>query len=485
MVRDLFGIEPDLWQKLALESFASGDTDKQRISMQACAGPGKSAVLSWAAWNFLLCYHSEGEHPKGAAISMTHTNLVDNLWSELNKWMQRNAYLKDRFTWTQGKIFAKDHKETWFISARSFKPTANKEERGRALSGLHAKYVLFLIDEAGSVPPEVGKTAEQALSNCEFGKILLAGNPTSHDGLLYEASKSKDWFKIRINGDPKDPMRSPRIDIDWASEQIKKHGRDDPWVQSMILGRFPDVSINTLLSDKDIDKAENRAYQANEIEMSEKRLGVDVARFGSDSSIIFPRQGLKAFNYVEMRKADGPMLADRVMGAMNKWKDVDKINVDGTGGYGASCIDFLRQANVSGVFEINFSQSAGNPTKFFNKRAEMYWNMAQWIKKKGWIPKNPKLRKELTAVQYFFRGDKIQLESKDQIKARLGFSPDLADALALTFAQPDSLKEGRVPGATEQHMGDGGMVSADEYNPFGSKKKIKKRGMAKSYKPFR
>lgn len=467
MVKEMFHVEPDLWQRDALEAFAAGDRERQRISMQACAGPGKSAVLAWIAWNFLLCYNSPGEHPKGAAVSMTHSNLIDNLWAEIYKWMDRNDFLKQNFKWTQERVFAVDHKETWFLSARSFSKTANKEERGRTLSGLHAKYVLFLIDEGGSVPPEVGKAAEQALSNCEFGKICMAGNPTSHTGLLYTAHKDPSWFKIRINGDPDDPKRSPRIDIEWARKMIEAEGRNDPWVQSMILGMFPDAAISTLLTDTHIDDAVARNYHDEESKYAEKRLGVDVARFGDDSSVIFPRQGLQTYKYRMIRKANSRTVGDNVIGSVDRWGDIDKINIDGTGGYGSGVYDYLESAKIPGIFEINFSSSASQPTQFVNKRAEMYWNMAEWIKKKGSLIQCPQLRKELTATQYFFVGNKIKIETKDQIKARLGFSPDIADALALTFAQPDQNKVAQDVSHAYQRPGSmTGMVKSETYQPF-------------------
>ena len=77
-VRDELRVEPDAWQMDALNAF--GDPSAQRISLQACAGPGKTAVLAWMGLNFLSCHGAIGEHPKGAAVSITADNLKDNLW---------------------------------------------------------------------------------------------------------------------------------------------------------------------------------------------------------------------------------------------------------------------------------------------------------------------------------------------------------------------------------------------------------------------
>ena len=200
--------------------------------------------------------------------------------------------MTDCFTWTKQRIFANDHPETWFLSARSFSRSADAEEQGRTLSGVHSKYVLFLIDESGEIPVSVMKAANQALSTSDlvFGRILQAGNPTSHDGMLYAAANelAHQWFIVRITGDPEDPDRSPRIDKEWAEEQIRTYGRDDPWVMSYILGRFPASSINTLLSVDEIEDAMSRHLTPDKYMYSQKRLGVDVARFGSDSTILFP-----------------------------------------------------------------------------------------------------------------------------------------------------------------------------------------------------
>jgi phage terminase large subunit len=437
-VKDEFNVEPDRWQKKALLAFANHEHKIFRMSLQACAGPGKSAVLSWCGWWFLCTQGEKGVHPKGAAISVTWDNLKDNLWSEMSKWQQISPLCTNLFTWTQSRIFAKDHAETWFLSARSFAKTANAEEQGRTLSGVHSKYVLFLIDESGDIPVTVLKATEQALSTADkvLGRVLQAGNPTSTDGMLYAAQSTlaEKWHVIKITGDPDDPDRSPRIDIDWAREQIETYGRDDPWVMSYILGQFPKSGINSLLSVDEVDQAMARNLRPEDYEWAQKRLGIDVARFGYDSNVIFPRQGLRAYNFVEMRNARTPEIAARAMLAKEKWESEVEF-VDGTGGYGAGVVDSMLQSGAN-PHEVNFAERASDP-RYYNKRAEMWFRMAEWVRRGGVLPKSPGLKKELTAPTYSFKNGKFCLESKDQIKQRLGFSPDKADALCLTFALPD------------------------------------------------
>lgn len=436
-VREVFNVEPDAWQILALQAFASDDPAMKRMSMQACAGPGKSTILAWCIWNFMLCYVDAENYPKCAAVSITADNLKDNLWSELSKWQARSPLLMHQFEWTQTKIFHKKFPAYWFASARSFSKSANTEEIGRTLSGLHSKFILFVIDESGDIPPSIIKSAEQGLSTGPvFGKILQAGNPTSHAGMLYAAATllREQWHVIRITGDPDDPNRSPRIDTKWAAEQIKQYGRKNPWVMAYILGEFPDSSINTLLSVEDVMQAVDRGLHEHTYNWAQKRLGIDVARFGMDSSVIFPRQGLRGFKYVQVHGLRSNEVAARVMLSKSKWGSEAEF-VDGTGGYGSGVVDSLLQAGVA-AHEIHYSSSAIDPA-YFNRRSEMWFEMAKWIKRGGSIPNDSRLIKELTAPTYTFVNGKFQLESKDQIKARLGFSPDVADALGLTFALPD------------------------------------------------
>jgi len=420
-VYDMFGVDPDLWQVDALE--ALGDPAKQRIALQASAGVGKSTILAWAGWYFLTCWGTKGEHPKGAAISITGDNLRDNFWSEMSKWQAKSPFLMKAFTWNTERIYANDHPQTWFLSARSFSKTANAEEQGRVLSGLHSKYVLYLIDESGDINPSVLRAAEQGLSGVEWGKILQAGNPTSHSGMLYAAATQLRhmWHVIKITSDPDDPKRSPRVDIEYAREQIKLYGRENPWVKSYILGEFPDTALNTLLGPDEVEAAMGKHLREDQYSFAQKRLGIDCARFGSDDTVIFPRQGLASFKPVVMKNARSNEIAARVAAAKYKWGSELEL-VDGTGGFGSGVIDSLIQAGHSPV-EVQFSGKAVD-SRYANKRAEMWFLMSEWIKRGGALPRDAQLARELTAPTYTFQNGKFLLEPKEQIKKRLGFSPD-------------------------------------------------------------
>lgn len=452
MVRELFHVEPDAWQEDVLEVFPH----KQRIALKASKGPGKSTVLAWLAWNFLLTR----PHPKIAATSISADNLSDGLWTEMSKWQQQAELLKQTFTWTKTRIFANDHPETWWMAARSWSRTADKSQQADTLAGLHADYIMFILDESGAIPDSVMAAAEAALATGIESHILQAGNPTMLSGPLYRACtiEARLWHVVEISGDPDDPKRSPRVSITWAKEQIERYGRENPWVMVNVLGRFPPASLNSLIGPDEINAAMGRYYREHEIGSAAPLIfGIDVARFGDDQSVIFPRRGIQAFAPWRGRNIDSTQGAGRVA---RMWEDqgADGVFIDNTGGFGSGWIDQLGLLGKAPI-GVQFSAKAHNASKFANKRTEMYFDAVQWIKDGGALPPNmPELSAALSTTTYTFYHDRLILEPKEDIKARLGYSPDDADAFVLTFAEPVSRAQAQFGPRQAQHT--------FEYKPF-------------------
>lgn len=460
-VRDNFHVEPDAWQHDVL--VMAGKPGRKRIAMKACAGPGKTAVLAWLGWHRLACFAKKNLHPKGIAVSIDSANLKRNLWAEMSRWRNESEFLKAAFTVQAEKIFANDHPDTWFLSAGSWPKTADQEAIGRTLSGLHSEFPFYLIDESGDIPPNMVRSAEQGLTSCEDGLIVTAGNTTSQTGLLYEVcSRGRDqWDVVSITADPDSAKRTPRVDIEWARENIAKYGRDNPWVMAFILGQFPPGSINALLSVEEVERAMGLHPRIETYEWAQKRLGTDVARFGDDRTVIFPRQGIVAFEPQIMRhirdSAVSVNIANAVMVKKLEWGSEMEF-FDDTVGWAHGAIDVMRAAGHSPI-AVAFDRPSGNP-RYANMRAQCWMGMADWVKSGGCLPNIPGLVAELTSPTYFFNGGKFQIEAKDQIKKRLGKSPDLAEGLALTFALPD------MPSDRGSFVPAGGRKRATEYDPY-------------------
>ena len=462
-VRDNFGIEPDEWQRDALTLMGGESNAKRKLCMKACTGPGKSAALSWMGWHRLACFAAKGEHPKGAALSITADNLKDNLWAEMAKWQGRSAFLSAAFTWTKERIYANDHPETWFLSARSFAKDADSEAIGRALSGLHSQFPFILLDETGDMPVAVGKAAHQIFTgNPSDAAIIQAGNPTSSTGLLFESCGTGSWDVITITADPKDPKRTPRVSVEHAQEMIDTYGRENPWVMATILGLFPPTGFNAMIGPDDVDAAMARHYTPDQYQSAPVVLGGDVARQGDDESALARRQGIVSFPLRTMRIPD-IMLVSSQFSQEYQQQDADALFVDETGGYGAGVVDDLRQRKFP-VIGVQFS-GRPNDYRYSNKRSEMLFELCNWIKAGGALAPDPVLKQELCALRYTYQGDKFQVIPKELIKKEIGRSPDRADALALTFAHPVARKASGAHQRTNSYIAP--QQQGAVYNPLG------------------
>ncbi len=242
MVRELFSVEPDAWQEEALEAFPH----TKRLCFKACKGPGKTAVLAWIGWNFLLTRPA----PIVGATSINGDNLKANLWTELARWREKSPLLAKKFEQTGKTIFARDFPETWKMEARTWAKDADPTQIGNALAGVHAEYVMWLGDEAGDYPNSIMPTLEGIFAGApKEAHIVIAGNPTRLDGPLYKACSGarRLWQVVEITADPDDPRRTPRVSVEHACEQIEEWGRDNPWVLVNIFGQFPPSSLNALI----------------------------------------------------------------------------------------------------------------------------------------------------------------------------------------------------------------------------------------------
>lgn len=436
-VREQFGVEPDEWQRDMLLAFGALDSNGKakfrRMLAIACKGPGKTALLAWLGWYFL----STRPHCKVPCISITGGNLKDGLWAELAKWQKRSKFLSAAFTWYAERIVNNEHPETWWASKRSWSPDADPTQQATDIAGLHEDYLLWLIDECSDMPDGVVDAALAALSGGLETRAVMCGNATRTEGPLWRACgvEASRWHITRITGDPEDPKRSPRIDIEEARATIALRGRDDYAVRVNILGLFPERQADKLLDQRDVEAAQSREIGEVAYYREAKIMGCDVARFGGDSSVIYPRQGRACFKPKDFHGLDTVEFAEQIIKFGNTW-EADGAFIDGTG-VGAGVVDTVKSRGYPHLaHEVNNAQKAIDAGRFENKRAECYWLAAEWVKGGGCLPRDPMLAAELSAPRYWYTKNRICIEAKDDIKARLGRSPDRADAFVLTFSGP-------------------------------------------------
>ena len=296
--------------------------------------------------------------------------------------------------------------------------------RGVRLDGI-------VIDEVAQIRPTVWEDIIQPTLSDRNGWAIFTGTPNGvnlFSEIFYKAQNLPDWHAAIYTVYDTDAV---------AASEVQRLRRDmtETSFSREYLCDFNASAEDQLISLSDSNAAANREYPDKDFMDAPKILGVDPARFGDDRSVIIRRQGLKASDIVMFRGLDNMQLAARVAQICQDW-DPDAVFIDSGGGAGV--LDRLRQLDYDPV-EVPFGGRAILEQQFVNRRTEMWWNMKEWIEAGGWIPSDPMLRQELSTPTYWFdaQGRKA-LESKDDIKKRLqgGASPDIADALALTFAYP-------------------------------------------------
>ena len=296
--------------------------------------------------------------------------------------------------------------------------------RGVRLDGI-------VIDEVAQIRPTVWEDIIQPTLSDRNGWAIFTGTPNGvnlFSEIFYKAQNLPDWHAAIYTVYDTDAV---------AASEVQRLRRDmtETSFSREYLCDFNASAEDQLISLSDSNAAANREYPDKDFMDAPKIIGVDPARFGDDRSVIIRRQGLKASDIVMFRGLDNMQLAARVAQICQDW-DPDAVFIDSGGGAGV--LDRLRQLDYDPV-EVPFGGRAILEQQFVNRRTEMWWNMKEWIEAGGWIPSDPMLRQELSTPTYWFdaQGRKA-LESKDDIKKRLqgGASPDIADALALTFAYP-------------------------------------------------
>ena len=300
--------------------------------------------------------------------------------------------------------------------------------RGLRLDGI-------VLDEVSQLKNELWTDIVQPALSDRLGWSIFIGTPSGinlFSELYYKAIDEDDWTAARYTVFDTDSLHPDEV------TRLKRDMSETSFAREYLCD-FSAQGDDQLIALADTEDAAKRTYQQDHVKLSPVVLGIDPARFGDDRSVVFRRQGRQAFKPVVYRGIDNMELAARVANLIEE-HDPDAVFCDA--GAGSGVIDRLRQLDYD-VIEIPFGGKAMKPEQYINRRSEMWWLMKQWIEEGGAIPNDVALKQELATPIYWYDniGRRV-LEGKDQIKKRLqgAGSPDLADALALTFALPVAKK---------------------------------------------
>lgn len=436
-VREALQARPSKQQEAALRAFAHPGA---RVAIKSGHGTGKSTLMSWLILWALCCFTDV----KCPVTAPTAHQLQDVLWTEVRKWGERLPSLWRNELEVTADIIR-------FKSCPSFAVArTGRKENPEALQGFHAGNLMFFVDEASGIDDVVFQVAQGALST-PGSRIIMAANPTRTSGYFYNAfHRDRDrWTRFTFSC-----LESPHVAPEYARGIAESYGEGSDIYKVRVLGEFPGTSDLQFIPTSLVDVVAGKHLSKDQYGFAPVVLGVDVARFGDDRSTIAIRQGLYGDILWRGRSVDTMTLADTVATLWRKHA-ADAVMIDGNG-VGAGVVDRLRQMGFAPI-----DVQAGGASALrncLNKRAEMWWRLRDWLRDGGAIPDDEDLRADLTApeYQYTVKG-LVQLEKKDDMKKRGLPSPDLADALALTFAVPVAA---RNAGAFERRTAD------DDYDLF-------------------
>ena len=420
-VQQVLNIEPDDWQKETLQALA----DSPRVAVRSAHGVGKTTLESWA----LLWFLFTRPFPKVPCTAPTRQQLHDILWAEAAKWLEKAPVLKPYFEWQKTRIIQRQHPERWFAVAR----TSNRPEN---LAGFHEEHLLFIVDEASGVADNIYETIEGALTTAD-AKLLLCGNPTQISGEFHDVffkNRSLYWVKKVACWDSK------RVDPAYRERLVKKYGENSNIVRVRADGEFPKAEPDTFVPLELVEAATMREVELD----GPLEIGVDVARFGDDETVLAARIGLKLVHLEAHTKQDTMVttgqvvaLARDLMRTYGKPRCVVKVDDDGVGG---AVTDRLREVVWQeglhiDVIDCHNGAVPGDKEHYENWGTES-WACLRDLLQEGEVEliNDEDLVGQLSTRKYRITSKgRVALESKDDMKKRGLRSPDRADAVILAF----------------------------------------------------
>lgn len=459
----LRGRMPDDWQREFLEQVGEEvrkrgfdgvlAVDPLRFSTASGHGIGKSALVAW----IIRWIMDTRPFAKGVVTANTAPQLRTKTWAELAKWHQLGI-TKHWWTLTSGQgslsYYNKDFPETWRCDGQTC-----KEENSESFAGLHAanSTSFYIFDEASGIPEKIWEVREGGLTDGE-PMTFDFGNPTRNSGRFFQNMKGK--FKGRYIRRFIDSRTVAQTNKQLFTQWAEDYGEDSDFFKVRVKGQFPDASSVQLIPNSWVQRAQVREVWVGPSDPL--IMGVDVARFGHHRSCIYMRHGRDArmlFNPKEhiYRQVDTMWLASRVSELALQHKP-DAILIDG-GGVGGGVVDRVRQLGHD-VIEVNFGAKA--TMRGYKTMRDQMWGRMREAFREGEIAlhDDDDLETDLTGVEYGWTpGNDLKLERKEDMEERGLESPDVGDALALTYALPVAPSRQGYGGTDDQ--------TKHDYDPYG------------------
>ena len=428
-VGELQGMDgPDVWQAQQLERIRlkfEGDPEATiREAVASGHGIGKGTETAW----LILWAMSTRPHLNGVVTANTTTQLNTKTWRELALWHKRSIN-RHWFNWTATKFFHVEHPETWFCAA-----IPNTEHNSEAFAGLHAQHVLIIYDEASGIPDIIWQVTEGAMTTPR-AMWFAFGNPTRNTGQFRQIFEGDyRWHCTQIDSRTCKMTNKKEIQ-EWQDT----YGEDSDFMRVRVRGLFPRVGSMQFISSDIVDLARINEIPDDAYVGLPVVIAVDVARYGDDKTVIVVRQGRKIVEMLKFRELNTMEVAAMTSNVIKAWskagQGVGAVFVDEVG-VGAGAVDRLRMLGFE-IMGVNGGHRPNDEKTYYNKRAEMWGRMREWLKEGAQIPlDDPDLRTGLIGIQYGFDDkDRTRLERKADMKKRGLSSPDEADAIAMTFAE--------------------------------------------------
>lgn len=448
--KTFFGTE--LWLKQA--QIVASVRDNKNTSVASCHASGKTFTAGHVALWFIHAF----KNSIVISTAPTARQVEDMLWKEIRGAHGRSKYdLPGDMLTTRYNITAE-----WYAVGLS-------TDDPNKFQGYHAPHILIIVDESSGIPPTIWEAIEGVGSTGNV-RILELGNPTDPTGHFADTFKSAFYAKFHI-GCFDTPNFAPfrrlkpngSIDEDksleallastyeqrqnatqasyliapqWVYERAIKWTPESPMFQARCLGKFPEEGEDTLIPLRHALQA--KVTKENPAEGrwhgKDEWMGIDVARYGSDKTVMVPRIGNRAMSVNRFVKESTMKTAGRIAGyhKAHPWsrKNIDDIGV------GGGVTDRLNELQIPGVQGVNVGEGAYDKERFINKRAEYYFALADRFREGDiLIPNDDDLVNELTSLKIKWTSKGlIQIESKEDLRKRGIKSPDSADALMLAFA---------------------------------------------------